>query len=149
MKSDFARLVFAIAAIAAACAAEELLPKFFGAGVPVLLAVALYAAVNGPLARAAAFAIVAGAAEDSISSLPAATSMSYFALAAIATRLSGRASAALLAFPAYQFWLWLWNPQIGAGLVSRAFAAMPAGLCALLSVRALLDAVKRKAALDV
>ena len=75
MKSDLARLAFATIALFAGAAAEELLPKAVGVGVPVLLSLSLYADCRWPSARAVLFAVAAGAMEDAVCSLPAATSI--------------------------------------------------------------------------
>ena len=83
MKSDFAKIVYCAAILAAGCAAEELLPKFLGAGFPVLLAATVFLSARSGIFAAVAFAIAAGAAEDAVSSLPVATSACFFTLAAL------------------------------------------------------------------
>ena len=62
MKSDFAKIVYCAAILAAGCAAEELLPKFLGAGFPVLLAATVFLSARSGIFAAVAFAIAAGAA---------------------------------------------------------------------------------------
>ena len=41
MKDDFVQFVFAVIAIVVSAAAEELLPSFFGMGLPLLLALVM------------------------------------------------------------------------------------------------------------
>ena len=149
MKSDFAKIVYCAAILAVGCAAEDLLPKFLGAGFPVLLAAAVFVSARSGVFSAVAFAIAAGAAEDAVSSLPVATSACFFTLAALfANSVRHLAAVALLAYPLYQLWLWIWLPGVGAGVFARIVAAVPLGAVAAAAVFAIMRSVERKAAID-
>ena len=150
MKSDFSRILFAVFSIVLATAAEELLPKPFGVGFPVLLACALYFAMSRPVAPAVAYALAAGAAEDAISSLPFATGSGFFAIAALAVSLLRPAPVAsfLLVPPMFQLWLWIWEPSIGSGVFSRVLASVPVGAIACAATCFLMRTMERGAALD-
>jgi len=149
MKNDFARIVYCIAILAAGCAAEELLPKFLGVGFPILLAATIFFSSRSGVFAAVAFAIAAGAAEDAVSSLPVATSACFFTLAALfANSVRYLAAAALLAYPLYQLWLWIWLPGVGAGVFARVVVAAPLGAVAAAAVFALMRSVERRAAID-
>ena len=81
MKKDLVQLVYSIFVLVVSCAAEELLPPVFGVGVPVLLSASVYFALNRTPVVGLLFALAAGAAEDSLSSLPLAASLSCFVVA--------------------------------------------------------------------
>lgn len=150
MKTDIARILFAVFSIVAGVAAEELLPKPFGVGFPVLLACTLFFAMRRPLAPAVAYALAAGAAEDAISSLPLATGSGFFVVAALAVSLLRPSPAAsfLLAPPMFQLWLWIWEPSIGSGVFSRVLASVPVGAVACAATCLLMRMTERGAALD-
>jgi hypothetical protein len=147
--SDFVQFALAVIALVCGAAAEELLPKFFGVGMPALLmASQFFAARRGALAMAA-FAIAAGAAEDSISMLPAMTSVSYFLALAALSRFSGHSrEIAFLAYPGYQIWLYLWVSDIKGGIFLRLLVSLPVGFAAALAVWAALSWLEMRAAGD-
>jgi len=149
MKSDLARIVYGIALISVGCALEELMPKFLGVGFPLLLAAVLSVSSRRGVFESVAFAVAAGAAEDAISSLPVATSASFFTIAALFAN-STRSPTALpaLAFPLYQMWLWMWLPQVGAGVFARTVVAAPLGCLAFVAVSALMRFAERRASID-
>lgn len=149
MRTDAARIAIAFFALVFGGAAECLLPRFFGVGLPFLLAASLAVAERRPLSRMVLFALAAGAAEDSLSGLPFATSAAFFVLAAAAVKRSGaHLAVASLAYPVYQLWLWLWTAPPGGVVFGRFLAAVPAGLVTALAVPPVLVFLERKAALD-
>jgi len=87
-------------------ALEELLPKFWGYGVPLLLAASVLVSVRARPVAVILFAIAAGAFEDSLSGLAPLTSASFFTVVAVLTRWTRIPKAALvLSYPAYLLWL--------------------------------------------
>lgn len=149
MASDFVQFALAVIALVAGAALEELAPKTLGVGFPFLLmASQFFAARRGALAMAA-FAIAAGAAEDSVSMLPAMTSVSYFLALAVLTRFAGHPrEIALLGYPGYQLWLHLWVSDIKGGIFSRLLVSLPTGFATAFAVWAALSWMERKAAAD-
>ena len=94
MKTDFIKLVLALIVLVIGGAAEEILPKVAGVGWPVLMASSLFFAMRRGVPEMVMFAIAAGAFEDALCSLPAATSSSFF-LAAAALIKGGHAAKAM------------------------------------------------------
>ena len=142
-------LVLAVLLLVLGAGAETLLPKFLGVGLPVLLASVQFVAMRRPAATVVLFALAAGAMEDSLSSLPAATSASYFLALAALVRWSGMPhAAALFAYPVYQIWLFVWTGRPGGGVFGHILLALPAGMVATVAVEVLLGWVERKAAVD-
>lgn len=122
----------AVAALVFGGAAEELLPRLFGAGLPLLLAATVYFALCRTRGYALAFAVAAGATEDALSALPFATSVGFFVPMAAAFAVFRLPMAAVAAFyPFYQLWLWLWTGVADGGVWwARAVAAVPMVLIA-------------------
>jgi hypothetical protein len=131
-------------------ALEELLPKFIGVGFPALFAASAYFAAKRPPVEGLLFALIAGAAEDSLSSLPFATSMSFFAAAAVLVqRLRLPPALAPFLYGAYQLWLWVWlGSTMDGSVFSRAVAALPAGAAATFAAFWILSWADRKGAVD-
>ena len=149
MKSDVVQLAFVLIVLSVGAGAEELLPKFLGVGFPVLLTAAQYAATRRTAVLALLFAGTAGAVEDALSSLPFAMSASYFVGVAALARWSRLPRAAMaLTYPLYQFWLWLWVPDLCGSVFIRMLAAVPAGLVTAVAGVALLAWGERGAAID-
>lgn len=149
MSNNFLKFVFAALALVLGGALEELCPKFAGVGFPVLLAAVQFMAARRKMLDMAAFAIVAGAMEDALSSLPMMTSVSYFlAVAALTRRLDVPRAAIVLTYPIYQIWLRLWVPALQGNVFSRALVALPVGLVAAFAVGAALAWAERRAALE-
>ena len=149
MRNSFLQLVFGALVLMLGSAAEELLPKVLGVGFPVLLVAVQFCAVRRSLPVALIFAVAAGAAEDALSSLPAMTSVSYFAGTALLMRWADLPRVAtLLTYPAYQLWLRLWVPGLGGGVFNRTLAALPAGVVTAFAVVWALAAAERKGAID-
>ena len=148
MRNSLPELVFALVVLCLAASGEEILPKFFGAGIPLLLAAAQVTAVRRPVAAAVVFAIAAGAIEDSLSSLPAMTSVSFFLMAAaFARRAEMPVAAALLTYPAYQVWLSAWTGGLSGGVFMRILVAVPLGAATSFAAWWALLCIERRAAL--
>lgn len=150
MRNSIIQLTLAIIVLVIGASLEELLPKFLGVGFPVLLSAVQLSAHRRAMLAAVIFAIAAGAAEDSISSLPIATSVSYFLLAAILVRWIGLPRAMMLAsYPIYQAWLLPWmGGKVGEGVFLRMMMAIPIGAATILAVDVILRWAERKAAID-
>ena len=130
-------------------AAEEMLPKFLGAGFPMLLAATLALSVSPGVALAVVFAVAAGGFEDSLSHLPIFASASFFLVAALVVRRTGHpVVATAIAGPAYQVWLAVWMPNLGGGVFGRILTAVPLSLVAACVVGAAVAIARHKAALD-
>ena len=153
MKRDAVSFAIALIAFTALGAAEELCAKPFGIGFPFLLVAAIYFAERRTALHAILFAVAAGAAVDALSSLPPAVSLAFFAAVAAVVRATRRnfpsAKLALaLAYPVYQFWLWMWCPNLGGAVFTRSLAAAPLAVCAAVAVYPLLEIFERKGAVD-
>ena len=149
VKNDFVQLVIGIFAIVACSAAEEMLPKVAGVGIPLLMAASAYMAMRRRVLPAVLFTAAAGVAEDALCGLPPATSASFFLAVAALARWSEFPSGALvMAYPIYQAWLKLWTPGAHGSLYLRALAAVPAGLVAAVAVWSALAWTDRRAAVD-
>ena len=149
MANDVGTFAFAAVALVLGAGAETLLPKFLGVGFPVLLTTVQFMAARRTAVAAVVFALAAGAMEDALSALPAATSASFFLLLASLVRWSGMPRAAtLLTYPAYQVWIYVWTDRAGGGVFSRVLLALPVGLATALAVGAVLVWAERKAAVD-
>ena len=149
MANDVVTFAFAAVARVLGAGAETLLPKFLGVGFPVLLTTVQFMAARRTAVAAVVFALAAGAMEDALSALPAATSASFFLLLASLVRWSGMPRAAtLLTYPAYQMWIYVWTDRAGGGVFSRVLLALPVGFATALAVGAVLVWAERKAAVD-
>ncbi len=129
-------------------ALEEMLPKWFGVGFPVLLALAILNGIRGTLPVAVIYAVAAAGFEDSLASLPYLTSVLYFlGAAALArwTRLGGLTM--LVAYPAYQLWLAVWIPSLASGaLFGRLLLSIPVGMATSFIVGSVFLWLERRAA---
>lgn len=149
MKRAVAAFAVAMFALVVCGAAEGCAPKPWGTGLPFLLAASLRFAARRPAAEGFTFAAAAGAFEDSLSSLPFAVSVSFFAAsAALARRFGHGPLQAALLWCAFQAWLWIWTGSASGGVFARVPAALPAGFLAALLVEPALAALDRKAALE-
>ena len=146
MKDNLLQTVFWLLVLVVGAALEELLPKFFGVGFPVLLAtVQLAACGRMPFA----LAVAAGGLEDALSSLPMMTTVSYFVLTLALVRGFGfpRAAAALT-YPCYQLWRSVWTGGLGGGIFVRLLLSVPVGLLTAAVVGRAVDWLRGKAAID-
>ncbi len=150
MKKDIVHLVYAVLALVLSCAVEELCPRVLGVGVPVLLSAAAYCALRRSPVVGLLFALAAGAAEDSLSSLPLASSVSFFVLACAVLRgFKLPLAFAALAYPLYQLWIWAWLGSAMQGrLILRILAAFPVGAATLVLVCGALHWLDGKAAVN-
>ena len=143
------QFVLYVLVLVSGAAFEELLPRVFGVGVPVLLMSALFFAIRRPGSSALAFAVVAGAVEDVLSALPPMTSVSYFlAVALLVSRLGSTWFVPAAAYVGYQVWLSVWVTSIGGDVFKRMLLACPVGLAAAFAVEVALTWLCRKAATD-
>ena len=143
------QFVLAVLVLVSGAALEELLPRVFGVGVPVLLMSVLVLAARQAGSSALAFAVVAGAVEDALSSLPPMTSASYFlALALLVRRFGSAWFVPALAYAGYQVWLSVWVISIGGDVFKRVLLACPVGLVTAFVVEMALAFLCRKAAAD-
>ena len=106
-------------------------------------------AMRRPAATAVLFALAAGAMEDSLSSLPALTSASYFLALAVLVRWSKMPyAAALFAYPVYQMWLFVWTGRSGGGVFGHILLALPLGIVTTLAAELVLGWAERRGAVD-
>lgn len=149
MKNEFVQFVLALIILVVGSAVEELLPKVAGVGFPVLMAAAVFVADRRRVLVAVLFSIAAGAAEDSISGLPAGASASFFlAVAALARWSEFPHGALVMTYPVYQLWLRLWTGSALGGVFGRVLIAVPFGFVTAVAVWLILAWAERKAAVD-
>ncbi len=149
MKGEAVQLVIALGALVLGGAAEELLPKLPGVGFPLLLMATIYMATQRGVWQMFMFAASAGAVEDSLASLPWATSIAFFCIVAAFVRTTELEwSAYAFAFPLYQLWVRMWSANLAGGIFSRFLLAIPVGLVTAVFVRWVLRRMDRKGAVD-
>ena len=147
MRDSFVHLAFALLALVVCGAAEELLPKFSGVGIPLLLAVSQLVAARWHTAEAVLFALAAGALEDSLSTLPMMTSASFFLLVSLPVRWTGfPAVATIVSYPVYHLWLAIWAPLSDGETWWRALVAVPVACVSAYAMSAVFEWAQRKAA---
>lgn len=148
MRNSLLSLAFSLAVLCIGASAEELLPKAFGVGFPLLLASVQVQAVRGSLVSAMMFAVAAGGLEDALSSLPPMTSVSFFLLAmAFARRAELPRAVTLLTYPAYQVWLFAWTGGLGGGVFLRILVSLPVGVATAFAVGWAIRLAERRAAI--
>ena len=129
-------------------ALEDSLPALAGVGLPFLLGVVIFAAVNWPTHNWIMTALMAGALEEALSGLPLGTCLFfYLAVAALVRWTRFPQVAMLFAFPAYEVWLAMWLPGDG-GVFLRTLLAFPFGLIVSVLVFFALDFLSRKVGID-
>ena len=150
MKGDATRLALALFVLVVACAVEEAVPKAAGIGVPALLSFAIVFALRRPPLEGALFALAAGFAEDSLSSMPFASCALFFTLAAAFFRWRKLPLAfAVPVYCAFQIWLWMWfGARLRGNVFSRTLVALPIGALTLFAAHVFLAWLDRKAAVD-
>ena len=149
MIGNVVQFVLAVLVLVSGAALEEMLPRVFGTGVPVLLAAVLFLSARQSGPSALAFAVVAGAVEDALSALPPMTSVSYFLAAALLLRRFGSAwFVPAVAYVGYQVWLSVWVVRIGGDIFNRVLLACPVGMVTAFAVHVALAWLYRKAAAD-
>ena len=143
------QFVLSVLVLVSGAALEEMLPRVFGVGVPVLLATVLFLSVRPVGSSALAVAVVAGAMEDALSALPPMTSVSYFLAAALLLRRFGSAwFVPAVAYAGYQVWLSVWVSSIGGDVFKRVLLACPVALVTAFVVDAAWTWLYGKAAAD-
>ena len=149
MINDLVRFALAALVIVSGAAAEDLLPKVFGVGFPVLLASVPFMAGRFGRLEGMAFAVAAGAMEEALSCLPPMAGVSFFLALALLVRQIGLVwSLAMLFYPVYQVWLAVWLAGIGGEVFGRILISIPVGALTALAVGAAVNALCRKAAVD-
>lgn len=147
VKNSIVRFALSAATLIFGAALEELLPKWLGAGFPVLLAFTVCAALRAPLAAAILYALAASAFEDSLSGFDLLGSASFFlGAAALArwTRLGWLTM--LIAYPAYQLWLYLFGPGIEGSAFVRFLMSIPLGVATAFACGVLYVFMERRSA---
>ena len=149
MIGSVVQIVLFVLVLVSGAALEEILPRVFGVGVPVLLMSVAFLSVRWAGPSALAFAVVAGAVEDVLSALPPMTSVSYFlAVALLLRRLGSAWFVPAVAYAGYQVWLSVWVVSIGGDVFKRVLLACPVGLVTAFAVEVALAWLCRKAAAD-
>lgn len=148
MKSNLLQLGFVLIALCLFAALEEMLPKFFGVGLPLLLAISVYNANRRSVAMAMAVAVAAGAIEDAISMLPFMSSVGFFLFVAIACRWWRLPISVLpMEYAVFQMWLVAWS-GMSSGVWMRILVSILLGILAWVTVFPLMDWLERSAAIN-
>lgn len=124
---------------------EEMLPKYFGIGLPLLFASLFHFSSRSSSFLLVAFALAAGAMEDALSALPLMTSGSFFVLSALFfhfVRLPWFVAGC--SYSCYQLWLGLWLPDLGGEIFLRLFVALPIGMLTFFALTLLLGSLERR-----
>lgn len=149
VKGEVARFVFVLFAIVTSAAAEELLPSFLGSGVPLLLALVLVLSPRLDVLSGVISAAGAGAFEDALASLPPMTSVSFFVVAALLSRVGYFPRAFLvLVFPAFGLWAWMCAVGPIGDVFVGVLASLPLGAAAVAVLHLVLAWAGGKAGLD-
>lgn len=149
MIGELVMLLAGLMTLTVAAAAEELAPRFAAVGLPLLLAAAAVVARRRSVPVAIAFALAAGALEDSLSSLAPGCAAVYFMAAAALTSLEAVPTPVLwLLYPVFQIWLAVWMRVTIAELFVRMLVAVPLGAAAILLMTWFVRYLDRKAAID-
>lgn len=142
VKDNAAKFVLALLVLCLGAAAEEILPKFWNVGFPVLLSVLPVLAPRPPAILTILFSLMAGTIEDSLGSLPLLTSSSFFLLWVILIRrVRIPFLSVVFAFPLYQIWLCAWVSGLNGSVFSRLLVAFPLGALTMCGVDFLLQRV--------
>jgi len=150
VNDNFRQFVFGVVLLVIGAGLEEILPKGLGVGFPILLtAVQALAAGGGSRAMVLILAVVAGAFEDAVSSLPLLASVSYFVLVVVLVRNVGLPRfSAMLTYPCYQLWLVLWTSGSDGGIFSRLLLSFPIGGLTACTVGTVIAWANGKGAID-
>lgn len=149
VKNKRLHFLFSILVLILASTLEDVLPRIFGVGFPILLMVTLSFAVKKPMTLAVIFAVAAGASEDAISSLPMMTSVSFFVVMALLTRWAkAPILMSILGCALYQFWIMVWLVNIGGNVFVRSLAAIPISGLTILLILPILRLVEKGVALN-
>ena len=149
MKNEAARFAFAAICLVFGGAAEELLPRMFGVGPPVLMAASVWVARRSDPPFALSFAFAAGAMEDALSSQLPLSGAAFFVALALVSRLPSFPSAALFAaYPLHLAWTSLLSSGSGGGFFARALASVAAWAVAYAATGVAVACFGREVALD-
>ena len=149
MRSELLQFVFYAIAHVLGGACEELLPKVFGVGFPILLALTVSVAARRSTPAMILFALAAGAFEDALSSPPTMTSPCFFLVAALVVWRTHLAKLVLIfAYPIYEVWLAVLVPGHAGSLVARLLMSVPIVALTAFAVCPVFAWLERKAAVD-
>ena len=149
MKDEFVQFVFVVIAIVVSAAAEELLPSFFGMGLPLLLALVIAVAPRLNVLPVVMTSVGAGAFEDALSALPPMTAVCFFVIAALLARRDGFPRVFLVAlFPVFELWSGMCILGPMGDVFARALVSIPLGGAALAIQFLAVDRLGRKAGID-
>lgn len=150
VKSELARLAFVVLSVVICGAAEEMLPKIAGVGLPLLFAFAVYCGTKFRLVEGFFAVLTAGAMEEALCSLPFATSIVFFVMAAAIARwyLSSIVMMSVM-YAVYQLWLCGWTGCLDGGVPVRFLSALPSGALAAWIAGWSADRLTRKAGIGV
>ncbi len=147
VKDSIARFALSVVVLVAGAAIEELLPKWSGAGFPVLLPLCIFASVRATLPAAIMFAAAAAGLEDSLAGLEPLTSVPFFLAAAAMARWSRLGWATALAvYPFYRVWLAILSPGIDPAVFAQFFIAIPVGVVSAFASGLAFVTLERRAA---
>lgn len=119
-------------ALVVTAAAEELLPAFFGVGLPLLLAAVMVMATRAKVLPGVLTAVGAGAFEDALSALPPMTSICIFVIASLLSRKAYFPRPfLLLLFPLFEFWTGICVIGPRDDVFVRMLVSLPLGAVAL------------------
>lgn len=149
MKDELVQFVFVVLAIVISAAAEELLPPFFGMGLPLLLALVIAVAPRLNVLPLVMTSVGAGAFEDALSALPPMTAVCFFVIAALLARREGLPRTILVVmFPMFELWSGICILGPMGDLFARALISLPLG-CAALALQLLaVNRLSRKAGIN-
>lgn len=149
MRNSLLQLVFGLLLLVLGAGAEDLLPRVFGVGFPVLLVLAQLVARRGAPLAFSVFAIAAGAMADALGALPPAASASFFLASAwLVNRLGFARAAAALTYPVYLVWLAVWTGACDGGIFARLLVSVPVGFATAGVVGVVYAWAERRAAFD-
>ena len=147
MKGNLVQFAFIVVAIVLGGALEDMLPSIGSLGLPILLSLAVFFAVETKMPIWIMAAVAAGAFEEAIYSLPPGSAMVFFAAIAVAIRFFREPVVWIAAaYPAYQVWLAL--VADGAGASGRILLSVPVGAVFLSLAFVVLPRLWRKAGAD-
>ena len=126
MKGSVVQFAFIVLALAVGGALEDMLPSIGSLGLPILLSLAVFFAVETRTPIWIMAAVAAGAFEEAVCSLPPGSAMVFFAAIAVAIRFFREPVVWIaVAYPSYQVWLALVADVAGAP--GRILLSVPVG----------------------
>jgi len=147
VKGNLVQFAFIVVAIVLGGALEDMLPSIGSLGVPMLLALAVFFAVETRTPIWIMAAVAAGAFEEAICSLPPGSAIVFFAAIAVAIRFFREPVVWIaIAYPSYQVWLAL--VADGMGAPGRILLSVPVGAAFLAVALVVLPWLWRKAGVD-